>query len=60
MSHRQAHFPVYGSSRKPSASAVVGTTDLPLTLPAKPQPPDQTGKKKHVQEPQPQAASYLP
>ncbi|WP_158231825.1 hypothetical protein [Sporosarcina sp. P19] len=37
---RQAHFPVCGSLRKPSTSAVVEAMNLPLTLPAKPQPPD--------------------
>ncbi|WP_155979449.1 hypothetical protein [Sporosarcina ureae] len=40
MRQRQAHFPVCGSSRKPSTSAEVETMNLPLTLPAKPQPPD--------------------
>ncbi|WP_233192954.1 hypothetical protein, partial [Sporosarcina sp. P29] len=36
---KTGELPVYGSSRKPSTSAVVGTMDLPLTLSAKPQPP---------------------
>ncbi|PIC75468.1 hypothetical protein CSV74_16090, partial [Sporosarcina sp. P19] len=39
-------LPVCGSSREPSTSAVVGTMNLPLRLPAKPQPPGRTGKRK--------------